>query len=508
MTFACVTGLPKRRLPARSVPVTVPVTVPVIVPMLMFLLAALFAHQCIAASEHQGERSRLLVLTDIEADPDDSQSLIRLLLYANQMDIEGLIATTSVHQKTRVAPETIHRILDAYAKVRSNLEKHENGFPKARKLRALVKQGPASYGLNAVGEGKDTEGSDWIIQALERKDPRPLWVSVWGGANTLAQALYRLKASKTPSELARLVAKLRVYTISDQDDSAAWIRSTFPRLFYVVSPGGYDAGTWTGISKVVEGIDNSTISNAWIAENIQQSHGPMGVLYPDVSYGVEGDTPAWLNLIPNGLSIPERPSLGGWGGRYELYVPQIENMDAKGFTGGVPIGPETRAIWTNAWDKYVPPVAGEFGRSVKPGEVSFKGYKATVWRWRDAFQNDFAARMDWTIKSYRAANHPPVPVLNQPERVTVKSGSSFLLDAQGSYDPDNDSLSFYWFNYPEAGSMADTVVKVNSAENMARVEVIAPQVKQPEQLHFIVQVSDRGTPPLTRYKRVVVTVQP
>lgn len=106
---------------------------------------------------------------------------------------------------------------------------------------------------------------------------------------------------------------MRVYTISDQDDSAAWIRQTFPNLFYIVSPGGYGAATWTGINHVVQGIDNTRISNAWIAEHIQQGHGPLGAKYPDVAYGMEGDTPSWLNLINNGLHAPEHPNWGGLG---------------------------------------------------------------------------------------------------------------------------------------------------------------------------------------------------
>ncbi len=84
-------------------------------------------------------------------------------------------------------------------------------------------------------------------------------------------------------------------------------------------------------------------------------------------------------------------------------------MDPQGFTGGVPVEPETHPIWTNAIDDYTPPASGEYGRATRAGEKSFKDFKATVWRWRDDFQNDFAARMDWTTKSYEEANHPPVP---------------------------------------------------------------------------------------------------
>ena len=158
------------------------------------------------------------MLTDIEADPDDTQSLIRFLTYSNQWDVEGIIATTSIHQKTRVAPESIHKILNSYEKVQPNLLKHEKGYPSAADLRLKVKKGLPVYGMEGVGEGHDSEGSEWIIKVLEKNDNRPLWVSVWGGPNCLAQALWKIKKTKTSDQIDKILSKLRIYTISDQDD--------------------------------------------------------------------------------------------------------------------------------------------------------------------------------------------------------------------------------------------------------------------------------------------------
>jgi hypothetical protein len=460
-----------------------------------------------AASAQSSRPNRLIVLTDIEADPDDTESLVRLLLYSDVIEIQGLVATTSTHQRTSVFPDSIRRVIQAYGKVQGNLTKHDANYPKAEALLALVKQGLPEYGMKAVGAGKDSDGSEWIIKVLEQDDDRPLWVSVWGGVNTLAQALQKIKATRDDQDARRLIAKLRVYTISDQDDSGIWIRNTFPDLFYIVSPGGYGAGTWTGIHIVVPGIDNTRVGNKWLAENIQQGHGPLGAAYPDVAYGMEGDTPSWLSLIPNGLNAPEHPNWGGWGGRYELYRPDLSALDLQGFTGGVPIEPETRAIWTNAIDEYTPVGPGEYGRAIRVGERSFRDYRATVWRWRDDFQNDFAARMDWTCKSYAQANHPPVPVLGHADRITVKSGEHFQLDAHGTTDPDGDSLSFWWFHYPEAGTYRGRITW-SGAENLARLDLVAPKVEKPETAHFILKVTDKGSPPLSRYERVIVTILP
>jgi hypothetical protein len=451
------------------------------------------------------QKHRVIILSDIEADPDDTESFVRLLLYSNQIDLKGLIATTSIWKKTSVAPGSIKKIIAAYSKVQPNLIKHESGFPTAADLLKIVKNGIAKYGMEGVGDGKDSEGSDWIIKVLDENDNRPLWISVWGGSNTLAQALYKIKNTKPQSEAARLISKLRVYTISDQDDTGIWIRNNFPSLFYIVSPGDdYGSATWSAINSQIKGQTNEEISNRWLAQNIQQEHGALGAVYPDVSWGMEGDTPSWLNLIPNGLNNPEHPDWGGWGGRYELYKPDFTKQ--KKGSSGVPNEAETREIWTNATDDYTPFIPSNFGRVVKLDTVNYNDNKATLWRWREDFQNDFAARMDWCLSNYKNANHPPVPVLKLPTEITVKSGEGFSLDASDSYDPDGDSFSFLWFNYPEAGTY-NKPIKI-SPENYPGVWITAPEVDKKETAHFILKLTDKGRPALSGYKRIIVTILP
>ena len=212
----------------------------------LFLLLSMFVSMEAAAQKSQ--KNRVIILSDIEAEVDDTESFIRLLLYSNEIDIKGLIATTSVWKKESVAPGSIRKLILAYGKVQPNLLKHKTGFPGAAALMMMVKQGLPKYGMEGVGKEKDSEGSDWIIKVLEEKDERPLWISVWGGSNTLAQALYKIRNTKSTTEAKRLIAKLRVYTISDQDDTGIWIRNNFPDLFYIVSPGDdYGSATWVGI---------------------------------------------------------------------------------------------------------------------------------------------------------------------------------------------------------------------------------------------------------------------
>jgi len=469
--------------------------------LLLPFVTALLLSMPSMLSAQVSKKLRVVVLTDIEADPDDSQSIIRFLTYCNEWDVEGLIATTSIHQKNRVAPESIMKALDAYEKVHPNLLKHEPGYPTAMALRAQVKKGLPVYGMEGVGKGHDSQGSDWIVNVLKKADDRPVWFAVWGGPNTLAQALWKIKNTVPAQEAEKIYKKVRVYTISDQDDSGPWIRKNFPSIFFVVTPGyNYGKATWLGMSFGMPGSNTEVVSNEWLAKNIQQGHGPMGAAYPDVAYGMEGDSPSFLNLISNGLNNPEHPNYGGWGGRYELYLPKFEDSNTGRFhrDNWPKDEPETRPIWTNAADSLISP-------------VDKKGYNsnlATIWRWRVEYQNDFAARMQWTTKSYKECNHPPVPRVANGEKMTVKSGEQFHLSAAGTTDPDGDSLSYLWFEYPEAGTYKGRVSFAPYSPNLYDVPVTAPVVDSTVTLHFILKVTDKGTPALTRYKRVIVTVLP
>ena len=448
------------------------------------------------AVDNTESKTRILILTDIGNEPDDAQSLVRFLLYANQFDVEGIIATTSVHKRGGTDEWRVLEIFDAYRKVRGNLEKHEQGYPTADFLRKRAKKGYPAYGMKAVGEGKDSTGSEWIIKVVDEPDPRPVWITVWGGPNCLAQALWKVKNTRSEEEVKKFIKKLRVYTISDQDDSGPWLRKTFKDLFYIVSPGYQDFGglayfhsTWCGISgerwyRFPSGANKDIVDNEWVDENIQSNHGPLGAEYPDIAYIMEGDSPSYLYLIDNGLGSPENPNWGSWGGRYEYYTPHAKPYFNE---------QETRPIWTDAQDW------------VDVHGVFYIDNKATIWRWREHYQNDFAARMDWTVKSYKEANHPPVVKLSHPNAIEVRSGQDVELEASLSSDPDQQKLHFYWFRYKEADTF---VSQFNPRSYKAKLSFKAPGVSKTETMHIIVAVTDDGTPRLTRYQRVIVTVNP
>src|SRR3982074_1687769 len=113
------------------------------------------------APEPAADRPRLVVLTDIGGDPDDQQSLIRLMVYANEFDIEGLIAsatgTPGELKADVVKPELIRQIVEAYGQVRDNLLLHHPGYPKKQHLLDRIKAGNPKRGMANVGAGGDTQ---------------------------------------------------------------------------------------------------------------------------------------------------------------------------------------------------------------------------------------------------------------------------------------------------------------------------------------------------------------
>lgn len=379
-------------------------------------------------------KTRIFVLTDISNEPDDQMSLVRFLTHANELDIINIAGVTSTWKNDSVDTPSILKVINAYGDVIDNLNANvpaAGAYPPASDLLAKVVVGQPVYGLAALDATTPSNASTALIAAADASDS-PLWITAWGGANVLAEALNQVKNSRSDDEIAAFVRKLRVYSISDQDNAGPWIRTHFPTLFYIVSIHGfseYSLATWIGISG--EGLrpfdnggpDTSLVTNDWLEEHIRI--GPLGEHYLNWTFIMEGDTPSFLGLLPNGLNAPDHPEWGGWGGRYIL-------ADSSGET-------------TTYSD------ASDFAIGLN-GETFFSKY-ASIWRWRPAFQYDFAARMQWSVGA-EDANHHPVAVVNGscgpgPLEIEYKFGDEIVLDASESWDPDSDDLEFNWFHYRE-----------------------------------------------------------
>ena len=499
-------------------------------PVLVFCASAASAERLPAThvDDFKGH-PRVIILSDIGNEPDDQMSLVRLLLYSNELDIEGLIASTSTWQKTATHPETMRALIQAYGEVRSNLLLHAKGWPTADDLLTRVHPGQSAYGMAATGPDKDSEGAKAIIQAIDRNDSpngdRPIWICLWGGSNTLAQALIDVRASRSREEVNKFIAKIRVSSISDQDDAGPWIRKEFPDLFYVGQPSAPDSGeyyyaTWTGISGDMyyrngAGADFSVVTNEWLDKNIR-SKGPLGKMYPKWMFIMEGDTPSYLGLIDNGLNAYRRPDWGGWGGRYIYRQPYGE----------------THPFWTQGGDEFFRVTSQDTVTGIDQKE--HVSDQATVWRWRQAFQNDFAARMDWTIQDFAHANHNPMIELNgaagtAPILIDAEVGKPVELDAAKTHDPDESEsqngsasshLHYSWFLYGEAGGTETgyAAVTIDGAQTpkatitptaTCRDPWIKGLVKCPATgtAHIILAVTDNGSPQLTSYRRVILTVR-
>lgn len=481
-----------------------------ILPLVFWLASTMVLSPRIGAGETPpsgaADKCRVFVLTDISNEPDDEESLVRFLVYANEYDVEGLVATTSTWLRSGTREDLIRRQLDAYGRVRDNLLRHSPGFPAAEQLASVVATGQSQYGMAAVGEGQATNGSRLLLAAADKADGRPLWISVWGGANTLAQALFDARRERSAAALETLVAKLRVYTISDQDDAGPWLRREFPSLFYIVSPSTTDwkeywRAIWTGISgdrhyKNGPGHKFHLVDNPWLEEHVINGHGPLGALYPKLAYIMEGDTPSFLGLVHNGLGWHLSPAHGGWGGRYQLY-------QASG---------EVRPIWTNNQDSR-DTVTADNGQTVT-------GDPATIWRWREHFQHDFAARMDWCVTDdFRQANHNPIAILNGDTtkntlQLAAQSGDTVRLSAAQTHDPDGQAVEIRWWIYEEASTLRDA--KGRRFPEDVRLTTVTgpttalhvPTVAKPETIHVILEVEDGGTPSLFAYRRAIITVRP
>ena len=459
---------------------------------------------------------RVAIISDIGNEPDDQMSFVRLLVYSNELDLEAMIATTSTWQRTATHPETMHALIQAYGQVRANLLQHAKGWPTAEDLDAHVFAGQPAYGMAAAGEGKASAGSLALMQAIEREDERPLWICVWGGTNTLAQALMDLRKAHSPAEMEKLIARLRVSSISDQDDAGPWIRREFPSLFYIAMPSppnseDYYYATWTGISgdlyyRNCAGADTSLVTNEWLEKNIR-SKGPLGKMYPRFMFIMEGDTPSFLGLIDNGLNAYRRPDWGGWGGRYVYRRPRGEE----------------HAIWTQGGDEFMRTTSQDAVRGTDGQE--HVSDQASIWRWREAYQNDFAARMDWTLNDFAHANHNPVAVVNGksgtgPVEMEAEAGQTVTLDAAGSTDPDGNKLRYKWWVYAEAGLNgthgADISISTKD-QQQAKVTVRSPcrpawipgmiPCRGEGVAHIILEVTDDGSPRLTSYRRIVMRVR-
>ena len=456
-------------------------------------LLLLLALPMMGWATEQTLKPRLVVCTDIapaDVEPDDMESMVRLMAYADLFEVEALI--TSVGWNCDPYPkewaEYLQRVIEAYRKDVPKLMKRSGQttflpiseeeksqfigyWPSADYIKSRAVMGSERGGIKVIGEGNDSPGSELLIRLADEDDPRPIYVAAWGGANTLAQAIWRVKQTRSADELKRFVRKFRLYTITDQDmqynmrmdraySSHMWLRKEFKDDLQFI----WDEGTWQ------EQCDLGKRNWQLHKEHIQ-GKGNLGKEYPNYKWGVEGDTPSFLYVMPNGLNDPEDPHQTGWAGYHE------RGLCADSLT----------TAWTS-WQEPVLSISVGYKRRFYPDEIS-----------------DFMARMQWADEG--RGNHNPQVVINGSEglqsfSIEAKAGDTIRLDASKTMDPNGDKLSFLWWQQPEIGKTKVAIAQPE--ESVITIQIPAETCK--ETIHIICEVHDDGPFHLVSYRRIQVHI--
>ncbi len=480
-----------------------------------------------ATSSHT--KPRTIVTTDGEI--DDVDSFIRMLLYANEFDIQGLVISSSMWHykgddkgtlftsemdmtkkiygaKTSLrwpGTQWITPLLDAYGKIYPNLSLHAEGFPTADHLKSLVKIGNIDF----EGEiKKDTEGSEFIKKSLLDDNTSPIYLQVWGGTNTIARALKAIEDQyKNTPEWKKIYAKVCqkaiIYAILDQDATyKKYIAPNWPdiKIYYNASQFWCFAYAW---KNAVPPSQHYLFEGNFMANEIIKNHGPLLEQY--YSYGdgkkqagddehihgdstkikngqwgsfnqydfiSEGDSPAYLHLINVGLDNLENPHYGGWGGRLVQSTVQ-----------------------TNRWED------GETAKDYNPFTKKMDPTYPQI-RWITAIQEDFAARADWCIAPYKEANHPPLVEAISPKNIKAKPGESIKLSLKAS-DPDGDQLEVNYWMYKEIGTYpSDINIQIEGHNGIVKLPAKTKGI-----MHIIAEVKDDAPHPMTRYQRFIINVE-
>jgi acyl-CoA thioesterase FadM len=465
-----------------------------------------------AAANGKPGKPRTVVTTDMEQ--DDYASLIRYLLYTNDLDTEGIVYTASrfhwagdgkgteffLPGREYPTPQTSWRwtgtrtiqdqALAAYARVYPNLRRQDPAYPRPADLLRKVKVGNVDF----EGEmSHDTPGSNLIRDLLLDHDPRPVYLQAWGGTNTIARALRSIE-ERYPHDArikARVSRKAVILASGFQDETYAnYIAPNWPALRVEQLSAGY--ATWGYNCNAGKGntrglpADHVYFTGDWIKKNIQI--GPYGKLYRSWLDGQsmpgdpldifgdpakapggwckplgpydflsEGDNVAFNPLLNTGLQNPADPALGGWGGQATRTTASPD-------------------LWTMVADPN------------------------TTLRWAGAAQNDFAARMSWTLTGdYRKVNHAPSVKIVQGDYLRVRPGASVTLSSR-THDPDGARVSTTWWQYREEGTYPGAVAITGST-----VEIPA-DAQRGQTISIVLQGTDDGQFPLTRYDRMRLVV--
>jgi hypothetical protein len=493
-----------------------------------------------------GHKPRVVITTDPEL--DDSNSLVRYLLYSTDFQTEGLIyASSQFHWKgdgkgtkwfvpgreydrfgLHLCPCTswrwdphehfIDNAVAVYAQAWPNLRVHNPEYPTPESLKAKIRWGNVDFD----GEmSKDTPGSNLIKSLLLDNDDSPVYLHAWGGQSTIARALKSIEEQykgtpQWPAIYAKVSRKAVIHPSGDQDDTyAKYIQPNWPDIRYRQLAGGvnlaYDAQS--RVSKE----DAAYFSAEWTRKNIS-NQGPLGAFYRvwgDGKQMVKGDIFDYFGiagksaqeLIEEGYivwtPIHEKGSFLAEGDT-ATFLNLIDNGlrgyrdDSFGGWGGYQhVAAATPRSFANAF--------AMLERSAKNPTARPQLPRAPTNPFLAAAQRDLAARFVWaTTPTYAGANHPPQISATGPRFLSAKPGTVVKLSVTTS-DPDGDTIAVRWWPWTEAGTYPHPI-KLDHATGPDTHFTVPPDASPTQTLHIIAEATDDGTPALTRYERFVVTI--
>jgi hypothetical protein len=497
----------------------------------------LFSMVCCTGNTRTSEVGKVKPRIVVTCDPelDDNNSLIRFLLYSNEYDVEGLIyASSQVHWKgdgkgTKVFEEGreyarmglgpqeswrwgedehfINDVVDAYGKVYPNLKVHDSNYPAPEYLQSIIRWGNVEF------EGdisRETEGSNLIKTLILDDEPGQLFVTAWGGPSTIARALKSIQETYegTPEweSIKDKVAGKAVLLLSGTQDRsyADYIKPNWPEVEAIIT--GYSGiGLGYNAQRGTKPEQLFYYEPEWTEANIT-SKGPLGELYRvwgdgkqmakgdmtdyfglsgytadelrAMGYNVwtapqskgsfisEGDTPSFLDFLDNGLYAWKEVGYGGWSG-----TRRRDNLSTTN-----PAMPSSR------------------------GQASNSGYPEFL----PAAQNSFANRLNWSVTpNYEDANHEPI--IKGPLAIEAKPGETVTLKTKIS-DPDDNNVSVTWHQFKVAPY--EGIVSADIPNSPETTVVIPEDAKAGDKIHMVLEAVDDGSPALTSYKRVIITIVP
>ena len=514
---------------------------------LLVIILGISPKKLISQPLYREIKPRIVITADPEL--DDNNSLIRFLLYSSDVEIEGLIyASSGYHWKgdgkgtkwfvpgreySRFVLDTcpctswrwakderfIHDAVEAYAKVYSNLKIHNSNYPSPEFLKSKIRYGNIEFDGDI---SKNSPGSDLIKSLILDDKPGPLFITAWGGQSTIARALKSIQEQYEYSAdwekiKKKISHKVVLLPSGDQDDTyAKYIKPNWPDIDYRQFSDGPNYGYGAQLRAKPE--DSIYLTSSWMKENVS-SRGPFGYLYRvwgdgkqmvkgdimdyfglsgytdaqlrKMGYAVwmpvqekgswlgEGDDHTFMNMLGNGLRAFEISSYGGWGGR-QINTKQSNIFSYPGDTS------------QQAMVSILSSVNNQSNKSIYPNFFP-------------AAQRDFAARLKWSVTpKFSNANHEPVVAIEGPLNVLASAGETIKLNADVS-DPDGNDISINWWQF-NVGTYRGNVNISNA--NTAKAKVSVPKDAIAGQtIHIIIEATDNGSPALTRYQRVIITIK-